>query len=114
MIYKKHTQADVAKEYRTTVSTISCIVSKARQNPDFLAEIMFEHKRKAALRDVIRDKIEELADDDEFLDSIDTVQKYLKRQCKLKVKKELIRSIMVKDLGMSFKKVNSIAWAANS
>ena len=68
----------MAREYRTSVSNVCRIVSKARQNPEFLAEILFENQRKDSLREVIGDIIEDLSEKEEFLDSVESVQKHLK------------------------------------
>jgi predicted transcriptional regulator len=114
VMHLKHSQTDVAREYRVTKSAISSLVSKARHNKEFLEEILFEHNRKESLRMVTRDIITSMNQEYQFLDSIKTVQKCLKRQHKLKVKPWTIRDIMRNDLGMSFKKVTALAWTANS
>ena len=49
-----------------------------------------------------------------FIDSAACVQKELKKEGIAVPKVNVVRNILKKDLGMSYRKVNPIAWTANS
>ena len=90
------------------------MVSKAHKNPNFINELISERDRKQQQREEIAEVVAEMNKRNQFIDSVAYVQKELELVTAGPPKAHLIRSVLKKDLGMTFKKVNGIAWTANS
>jgi hypothetical protein len=70
--------------------------------------------RKDHGRQEVAEKIAEMNQENHFIDSAAYVQKELKKEGLPVPKVNVVRNILKKDLGMSYRKVNPIAWTANS
>ena len=66
---------DVAKEYRSTVTTVGLLVSKARKNPKFIEELFTKEHIRQQKFDIISTVVEEMNQKDQFIDSSKSVIK---------------------------------------
>lgn len=105
---------DIAKEHRISQSVVSRVVGKALKNPKFLQELISERDLKIKAREHIVDVVTKMNQREEFIDSAAHVQKEIKKEGEQTVKSYVVRDVLRKDLGMRYKKINPIAWTANS
>ena len=103
----------ISKEHRVSLPTISILVSKSKKNPKFLEEIHSkenEWNSKIASIDAVLD---ELIEKDSFIDSAQAVIEKLASTSNQKFKDYEVIKVM-KNRGMSFRKVKHIPIGANS
>jgi len=115
---------DVAKEFRVGVNTVSKLVSKASKNPRFIDELFSKQELKSIKYSEVEDVVNTMIDNNEFIDSCKYVTNKV-NEFKLSssnsddpvyrpdITETEIRIIM-KDMGLKYRKVNHIAMSANS
>jgi transposase len=113
VISEKELMKDVAKEYRTTVKTVSTLVAKGRRNPAVLTEMYQARDAKAARDQLIEEFISRLNEQDHFIDSVHSVAAGLLAELDLVVKEYDVRRIM-RAMGMRYRKVVHVPLKANS
>lgn len=114
MICKKYKHSDVAKEHRITPAYVSLLAQKALKNKHFVKELLSEESRREEPREKIAEAVREMNRKNEIIDSVAHIQKELKIGSGDPPRAHLVRSVLRKDLGMSYRKIVPIAWTANS
>ena len=69
--------SDIAKEHRISPGYVSCLQIKALKNKNFIAELMSKRDEKEVLRKNIKTVIEQMNQDDEFIDSVRNLKENL-------------------------------------
>ena len=93
---------------------VSKLVKKVMKNPELFHEIIEKKKEQQSKRDEIADYITALNDAGQVIDSVKKLQHDLKEEKDMEVKYREMASIMKKDLGMRFKKIQSVSVRTNS
>ena len=57
---KKEYQADLAKEYRVTISAISKLVGRIRERPSILSELLSKRDEKKAERAMVANEVRKM------------------------------------------------------
>ena len=93
---------------------VSKLVKKVMKNPELFHEIIEKKKQQQSKRDEIADYITALNDAGQVIDSVKKLQHDLKEEKDMEVKYREMASIMKKDLGMRFKKIQPVSVRTNS
>ena len=107
-------QDAVAKEYRVSPSTISALVVKIRNNPQFLRELANHKYERDKNKDQVATAVQEQLDEDLHISSVGFLQKHLSKEKGINVKEWVLRDVMRKELDLRYKRINHISWQGNS
>ena len=66
----KFHHADIAREHRISPSYVTYLQIKALKNKNFIAELISKRDEKEVLRENIKTAIEQMNQDNEFIDSV--------------------------------------------
>ena len=116
----------VAKEYRIGFSTVTNLICQSRKNPKFIAEL-FSHPNMESLKyEIIEKVVIQLCHEDAFIDSCDQVLSKVyasderakmivnkSRHSRYLIQRADVNKVM-KQMGLSYRKVVHIANSANS
>ena len=89
-------------------------MSKFSKKPELIHELMEKSKEEKRQREEIGEYIFNLNEANHFIDSAEMVQRRLKAERNIEVKQKEIRSIMRKDLNMSYRKIQAVTVRTNS
>jgi hypothetical protein len=116
----------VAKRYRISYSAVKSLISKAKKNPEIIAEIFSKPTIKSLKFEIISKVVNELISKDSFIDSCDFVlEKIYESDDRAKMlmknnrrKRFLVNSTdvnkVMRQMGLKYRKVKHIANSANS
>ena len=107
-------QREVAKEYRISPNSVAQIVHKAKKKPKFIRELWNRKAEKEEKVEAAINCIGELISDRVKLDSAGTVMDKLHEKTDKEYKVHQVRSILGKQMGMSYKKLSSVSLHTNS
>ena len=113
-IVKKWKYADIAKEFRTSVSAVCRLVNKIMKNKNALDEIYSKRDAVDEQRAAVKGVVEDMVASNAHIDSAKTVQKMVKNETQLTVPVNRIQKFMSKDFDLTFAKIKNISLHANS
>ena len=97
-----------------TQGMVSKIVKKANKNPEMIHELIEERMQTNKTRDDVAEFIHGINQADQFIESTKSIQRKLKAEKGLEINKRTIADIMKKDLGMSFREIQTVSVRTNS
>ena len=104
----------MAQENLVRPCTISNIVTSARKNENFIAELRSKRDSKMSQEAKIREVVDDMISRDTFIDKKAAVVKALKEEHGLEVKEHEVAKVMKEELRMSFSKVLPIPCGGNT
>ena len=111
---------DVAKVHRISTVHANWLVTIAKKKPKFIDEIFYKENVSAQKRAHIEKVVKDMVKDNEFIDSCKAVLKKVKSDLKPSAEasgmsiSEAETRLVMRDMGMKYRKVKHIAMSANS
>ena len=87
---------------------------KAKRNPRYIHEIMMKRDTKKQHRVAVAEAVSEMNQYDVVIDSAAGVKKGLKDGYDIDAKINIIRSVMKQDLGMRYRKIQTVSNTGNT
>jgi hypothetical protein len=118
--------ADVAKEHRVSVGTVSMLVTKVKRKPQVISELFVLRDLKGQKQNIVEGVVDSLTRSNAFIDSCTSVVDKVKRVDVGNTEASIMKAEVIKDIkadevrktmlemGLRYKKVNQIAMTANS
>ena len=110
----KEFQKDVAKAHWVGQNTVSKLVNKAIKNKEFMSELLDKNKSQEKQRIRMGKIIDDINKKDTIIDSTTALNDHLLKEHNIVAKDWVVKDIMKKELGMSYKKIKPISKHANS
>jgi len=114
VLVQNRLQREVAADHGVTQAHVSTICKKAKENGNYLRELVRKRDEKAARQVVVAETVQEMNQLNVFVDSAGSVRKVLADAMDIKVSEQEIREIMKRDLGMRYRKVLPVSIHGNS
>ena len=105
---------DIAKANRVTPMHVGMLVSRAKKNPKFIAEIFNKEENSGQKQERIEKVVQEMVQKDEFIDSCKAVVKRTNIELQDSAVSEAETRKVMLAMGMKYRKVHHIAMSANS
>ena len=106
--------ADVAKEYRVSIQTISQLMRKAHKDPLFVRDLANKKWERERAREKVVDVMAGLLDQDLHISSVAWLREHLKETKDIDVKDWILRDIMKNELDLRYKRIKQISFQGNS
>ena len=106
--------AEVAKEFRVSVSYISSIVSKIKKNKAAFDELYAKMEEKQETRKAVQTTLLSLIEQHHFIDSAKSVRQLVKDSQSKEVTIRKVREVMREDCEMSYRSIKRISIHGNS
>ena len=114
VLVQNRLQREVAADHGVTQAHVSTICKKAKENGNYLRELVRKRDEKAARQVVVAETVQEMNQLNVFVDSAGSVRKVLADAMDVKVSEQEIREIMKRDLGMRYRKVLPVSIHGNN
>ena len=104
---------EITKEHRVSMATVGMLVGKAKKNPKFISEIHNKRDAWIAKENAIRNVVDQMIQEDVFVDNCRAVIARVSEQDGPQCTEREVRLVM-KAMGMTYRKVKHIPIGANS
>ena len=106
--------ADVAKEYRVSMSTISQLMKKAHKDRYFVRDLANKKQERERARERVAGAVQDMLDQDLHLSSVQSIREHLKEVKDIDVKDWILKDIMKNELELRYQRIKQLSWQGNS
>ena len=104
----------MAKEFRVSQQVIAHLMMKAKQNKEFLQELLDARGLLDRQRETIEHTVEALNKSRSIIDSAKDIVAKVNAVAEAPVSENLVRSVMKEELGMCYSKIKTVSLHSNS